>query len=106
MIDNNDWMRYHPAKEESLREIPKELLRRTDGHGYGFGCECDLEGGDPDCKIQPPYETIGQYIDRLLNIILDLIPEPEEIDETVHCKICGRDMGLPYEGNCNDCVPF
>jgi len=51
-------------------EVPKELWRRTAGHGYEAGCECDLEGGDPNCKIQPPYETVDEYIDRLLCIII------------------------------------
>jgi hypothetical protein len=53
--------------------IDKELQRHTQGHGYEYGYEygyeCDLEGGDPYCKIQPPYETVEQYISRLLLII-------------------------------------
>jgi len=57
-------------------EIPKHLLRQTEGHGYeenGFGgCDCDLEGGDPDCKVQPPYETVDTYVERLIRTIIDL----------------------------------
>lgn len=52
-------------------QIPEELKRRTRGHGYEAGCECDLEGS-ADCKNQPPYETISEYIDRLLEIIMNL----------------------------------
>ena len=59
----------------SFREIPDYLKRYTGGHGYAAGCCCDLEGGDPDCEIQPPYETIEEYINRLIGIILDSAPE-------------------------------
>ena len=57
--------------EKDELQIPEHLKRQTAGHGYNAGCECDLEGGDPDCKIQPPYETIREYINRLLRIILN-----------------------------------
>jgi hypothetical protein len=101
MNEEYDWSRFKPATEET--EIPKELYRRTAGHGYDAGCECDLEGGDPDCQIQPPYETIGGYIDRLLGIIIELTPEKYH---PWPCSSCGRDMNKGYIGNCNDCIPF
>jgi hypothetical protein len=101
MSEDRDWIRHKPTKED--REIPKELQRRTAGHGYGAGCECDLEGGDPDCKIQPPYETVDQYIDRLLSIIIDQMPEPYE---PWPCSACGRDMNKDYTGTCDECIPF
>jgi hypothetical protein len=53
-------------------KIPEDLKRHTDGHGYEAGCECDLEGGDPDCITQPPYETVRAYIERLINRIIEL----------------------------------
>lgn len=86
-----------------MREVPDWLKRKTAGHGYDAGCECDLVGGDPDCKIQPPYETVGQYIDRLLSIIVDTMPEPYE---PWPCSSCGRDMNKEYIGKCEDCIPF
>ncbi len=52
--------------------IPEDLKQRTAGHGYAFGCECDLVGGDSECKIQPPYESQGEYIDRLLELVVHL----------------------------------
>ena len=48
-----------------------DLYRHTKGHGYSAGCECDLEGGDKDCTIQPPYETVGDYTIRLRSIIIN-----------------------------------
>lgn len=86
-----------------MRKIPEYLKRRTSGHGYKFGCECDLEGGDPECQIQPPYETVREYIDRLLGIIIDTIPEPYEPSP---CSSCGRDMNKDYIGTCEKCIPF
>src|SRR5664279_1923239 len=50
--------------------IPEYLKRRTAGHGGVDGCLCDLEGGDPKCTKQPPYETVEQYIQRLLSYII------------------------------------
>jgi len=32
-------------------------------HGYP-NCECDLEGGDPDCTIQPPYQTLAARLEK------------------------------------------
>ena len=49
--------------------IPEDLKRRTSGHGYHYGCECDMEGGDASCAIQPPYETMDDYISRLIERI-------------------------------------
>lgn len=37
-------------------------------HGYP-DCDCDLEGGDPDCKRQPPYRTKWAEIE---DIAIDL----------------------------------
>jgi hypothetical protein len=83
--------------------IPKHLLRQTSGHGYSAGCECDLEGGDPNCKIEPPYETVSGYIERLLKTIISLTPETYE---PWPCSTCGRDMNKSYVGSCENCVPF
>ena len=48
-----------------------DLYRHTKGHGYSAGCECDLEGGDSKCMIQPPYESLGDYIVRLRSVIVN-----------------------------------
>jgi hypothetical protein len=50
--------------------IPKDLYRQIEGHGYDAGCECDLVEGDPKCTIQPPYETLDVYINRLLTRVM------------------------------------
>jgi hypothetical protein len=85
-------------------DIPNHLRRQTAGHGYDAGCECDLQGGDPDCKIQPPYETVDAYIKRLLETIIALTPEPYN---PYPCATCGRDMNNLYTGDCcEDCIPF
>jgi hypothetical protein len=59
--------------------IPADLLRQTAGHGYEAGCECDLEGGDSDCKIQLPYETVGAYIKRLLKRVIEAEARNKEL---------------------------
>ena len=66
-----------------MNEIPEDLKRRTSGHGFNYGCECDLQGGDPMCKIQPPYETIEAYCVRLLEHIFVLGQERDELVKTV-----------------------
>jgi hypothetical protein len=58
--------------------IPK---RQTAGHGYDAECECDLVGGDPDCKIQPPYETVEAYIFRLQSKVAELERKIDQLEE-------------------------
>jgi hypothetical protein len=54
-------------------KIPEHLKRQNCGHGYHYGCECDLyDNGDPECTIDLPYETVGAYIERLIKTIIDL----------------------------------
>lgn len=47
-------------------------------HGYP-DCDCDLEGGDPDCKIQPPYKTVEQRYADLKKLV-------EAVDYLQHCR--------------------
>ena len=52
-------------------------------HGYP-NCDCDLEGGDPNCKIEPPYKTLAQRYEEALAIIQqkdERITELEEAQE-------------------------
>lgn len=51
---------------------PDDLLPQRAGHGDGAGCECDLEGGDPDCKVLPPYESTVDYCQRLRTLVKQL----------------------------------
>lgn len=66
-----------------MSETPEDLKRRTSGHGFRYGCECDLQGGDPLCKIQPPYETIEAYVVRLLEHIIVLDQQGERLTAPV-----------------------
>ena len=49
-------------------------LPPLESHAHGYpNCECDLEGGDPDCRIQPPYKTaLEQREAQLLIAITEL----------------------------------
>ena len=54
-------------------EIPSHLKRQTSGHGYDYGCDCDLyDGGDPYCTCDLPYEIEKEYIQRLIQKIIEL----------------------------------
>lgn len=56
--------------DEQLKAVPEDLWPHRAGHGYEAGCECDLEGGDEECKVQPPYEQTGDYCERLRNRVM------------------------------------
>ncbi len=80
--------------------IPEDLKRQTKGHGCAFGCECDLIGGDPDCTIQPPYESVSAYIRRLIERISRAEQRVKELEDrlrwrdesvTTHWPECGED---------------
>ena len=62
-------------------QIPEDLKRRTSGHGFSYGCECDLQGGDPVCQIQPPYETIEAYVIRLIEYIIKIGRERDALNK-------------------------
>lgn len=49
----------HPDWQSAQARIPDDRQ-----HGYP-NCECDLVCGDPECDIQPPFETTQQYIARV-----------------------------------------
>ena len=44
-------------------------------HGYP-NCDCDLVGGDPDCQIQPTYQSLEQRY-------ISLLTENQELKDIV-----------------------
>ncbi len=81
---------------------PEDLRQRTVGHGYEAGCECDLVGGDPDCKIQPPYETNEAYWDRLIEHIASLKEQNARLVEALEIAeiaLMNSVPVVPYAGD-------
>lgn len=59
------------------------LYPQRAGHGYDAGCECDLEGGDRDCQIQPPFESTNAYCTRLRGRIITAEATISELREMI-----------------------
>lgn len=74
---------YHKIHYDGNMSEQKITERKTSGHGYSAGCECDLVGGDPDCKIRPPYETVEDYISKLRAQCAELTRKLEELEMQV-----------------------
>jgi hypothetical protein len=48
--------------------IPTDLLPMRAAHDPEV-CDCDLEGGDSECGILPPFESTKDYCERLRGLL-------------------------------------
>lgn len=65
----------------SDKPVPEDLYQQVGNHGYDAGCECDLVGGDPECKIHPPYESNRQYLERIIDRVMQAEAKVRELEQ-------------------------